>query len=252
MGIFCKTCWEKSDLQGSLILSFSLAPPCRPWAGFVWLHPSDHFWSLKWSQVNQSNFFFFSSHANQNTILNSFYSQENGSVHSNHPVFVHKQVKRWAMKLMESRKECEWRAGLLCLQYRWEKCCQVLEHTKGNRSTIYEWTRQVSSVLINAFHLMRKILFYLNYIILSIVYCSLPSVLHRSNLLWSVFLLKFWWLQHLSFIHTLQLNNTLEQCVCPGESLLWYSAKNMPNKFISITIHVPCVSTLIWFQRYLS
>lgn len=53
--ILQETCWGKSDWQGSTILNFRPAPPCRRWAGFVWLHISDQKWSRMWSQVNQSN-----------------------------------------------------------------------------------------------------------------------------------------------------------------------------------------------------
>lgn len=61
--IFCKRHVGKIWFTGSMILNFSLAPPCRRWARFTWIHLSGHFWSLTWSQVNQSNV--LSSQANQ-------------------------------------------------------------------------------------------------------------------------------------------------------------------------------------------
>lgn len=66
-GIFCKRHVGKIWFTGSMILNFSLAPPCRRWARFIRIHLSDRFWSLTWSQVNA-----LSSQANQNSVLRSF------------------------------------------------------------------------------------------------------------------------------------------------------------------------------------
>lgn len=64
------------------------APPCRRWARFVWLHPSDRPWSLGWSRVNQSNI--LSPRANQNPVSGGRFKNQEG-IYLKPAVFVHER-----------------------------------------------------------------------------------------------------------------------------------------------------------------
>lgn len=61
---------RKIWFTGSVILAFSLTPPCRQWFRFIWIHLSNRFWLLKWSRANRSNI--LSSPAKQNPAQRSF------------------------------------------------------------------------------------------------------------------------------------------------------------------------------------
>lgn len=66
------------------------------------------------------------------------------------------------------------------------------------------------------------------------------------------------WCNTLLFIYAFHavswwiFDNLVELDLGPGESLMCSSTEILTNKFFSLTKHVPCVSTLVWFQRYLS
>lgn len=143
--------------------------------GFTSVNASDRWREAKWIRAT-----FCLLKLTQILFWDLFKTRKNGGVQSNRPVFVHEQVESWAMELMESRKECEWREVLLCLKYQWGRCCQVLEHTRGNRSSVnIKWTRHLCTafyghceyIVYNGYF----ILFYFNYIILNKT-CSLSSV----------------------------------------------------------------------------
>lgn len=112
-------------------LNFSLAPPCRRWVRFIWLHLSDHFRSLEWNQVNQRDFFSppclpelcFEIRGKWHPLTTSPPTTTSHHPRLNSSVCVDERVRSLALKLMESRPE-------LSLTYQWEKYCQVLEPTK--------------------------------------------------------------------------------------------------------------------------